>query len=275
MAASRSAAPQGQGPRSDVQQQVVEWRELRTRAGRLLAGGRRAHRAERRRPAPRVRPAGERLLARACRAHPRLRSAAASERRVYTVANVNRGLARRVDELPALWVEGEIGDLRYNPKFGFTFLTLRDPDEGATLAVTMARWAFERIDPRAGRGPARPGAREGDALRQARRAVAARRPHRAGRRRRAARAHRGGTAPARRRRSLRPGAQAPAAALAARHRPDRRARGGRAARRDPQRPRAPRLGALRARRDRGAGRARRARDRARAAPRSTRAPTST
>lgn len=70
-----------------------------------------------------------------------------SERRVYTVANVNRGLARRIDELPALWVEGEIGDLRYNPKFGFTFLTLRDPDEGATLAVTMARWAFERIDP--------------------------------------------------------------------------------------------------------------------------------
>ena len=28
MAASRSAAPQGQCPRSDVQQQVVEWREL-------------------------------------------------------------------------------------------------------------------------------------------------------------------------------------------------------------------------------------------------------
>ena len=74
--------------------------------------------------------------------------AAPAERRVYTVANVNRGLARRVDDLPALWVEGEIGDLRYNPKFGFTFLTLRDPDEGATLSVTMARWAFERIDPR-------------------------------------------------------------------------------------------------------------------------------
>jgi exodeoxyribonuclease VII large subunit len=73
---------------------------------------------------------------------------AAPVRRVYTVANVNRGLARRVDDLPALWVEGEIGDLRYNPKFGFTFLTLRDPDEGATLPVTMARWAFERIDPR-------------------------------------------------------------------------------------------------------------------------------
>jgi exodeoxyribonuclease VII large subunit len=73
---------------------------------------------------------------------------AAPVRRVYTVANVNRGLARRVDDLPALWVEGEIGDLRYNPKFGFTFLTLRDPDEGATLSVTMSRWAFERIDPR-------------------------------------------------------------------------------------------------------------------------------
>ena len=99
----------------------------RTCAGRMLAGGRRAHRAERCRPAPRVRPAGERL------ARPSLPNAssseipAASERRVYTVANVNRGPARRVDELPALWVEGEIGDLRYNPKFGFTFLTLRDP----------------------------------------------------------------------------------------------------------------------------------------------------
>jgi exodeoxyribonuclease VII large subunit len=79
-----------------------------------------------------------------------LPSASSSEtpRRVYSVANVNRGLARRIDELPALWVEGEIGDLRYNPKFGFTFLTLRDPDEGATLSVTMSRWAFERIDPR-------------------------------------------------------------------------------------------------------------------------------
>ena len=75
-------------------------------------------------------------------------SSSESARRVYSVANVNRGLARRVDDLPALWVEGEIGDLRYNPKFGFTFLTLRDPDEGATLSVTMSRWAFERIEPR-------------------------------------------------------------------------------------------------------------------------------
>ncbi len=72
----------------------------------------------------------------------------APARRVYTVANVNRGLARRIDELPALWVEGEIGDLRYNPNRAVVFLTLRDPDEGATLSVTMARWAFERLDPR-------------------------------------------------------------------------------------------------------------------------------
>ena len=75
-------------------------------------------------------------------------SSSESARRVYSGANVNRGLARRIDELPALGVEGEIGDLRYNPKFSFTFLTLRDPDEGATLSVTMSRWAFERIEPR-------------------------------------------------------------------------------------------------------------------------------
>jgi exodeoxyribonuclease VII large subunit len=72
----------------------------------------------------------------------------APARRVYTVANVNRGLARRIDELPPLWVEGEIGDLRYNPNRGFVFLTLRDPGEGASLSVTMARWGFERLDPR-------------------------------------------------------------------------------------------------------------------------------
>jgi exodeoxyribonuclease VII large subunit len=72
----------------------------------------------------------------------------APERRVYTVANVNRGLARRIDDLPALWVQGDIGDLRYNPSRGFVFLTLRDPDEGASLPVTMSRWAFERLDPR-------------------------------------------------------------------------------------------------------------------------------
>src|SRR4051794_31541971 len=62
----------------------------------------------------------------------------APARRVYSVANVNRGLARRIDDLPALWVEGEIGDLRYHANRGVTFLTLRDPDEGATLLVTMA-----------------------------------------------------------------------------------------------------------------------------------------
>ncbi len=50
--------------------------------------------------------------------------------------------------MPPLWVEGEIGDLRYNPNRGFVFLTLRDPGEGASLAVTMSRWAFERLDPR-------------------------------------------------------------------------------------------------------------------------------
>ena len=180
-----------------------------TRPGRLFAGGRRAHCAERRRPAPRVRPAGEWLLARACRTHPRLstacvsapagrsRSGAASlfmlgicksrvvprasgrcdrdsarercrrrgarraRRRVYSVANVNRGLARRIDELPALWVEGEIGDLRYHANRGVTFLTLRDPDEGATLLGDDGPLAVRAHRPAAGRGPARPGARQG------------------------------------------------------------------------------------------------------------------
>ena len=41
---------------------------------------------------------------------PEARAAGADTRRIFTVANVARGLARRIDELPAVWVH-ELGVL--------------------------------------------------------------------------------------------------------------------------------------------------------------------
>ncbi len=65
-------------------------------------------------------------------------------RRVYSVANVNRGLARYLDKLDQIWVAGDVSELSRNPSWGFVFLTLKDPDEGATLRVTIPRWQFDR-----------------------------------------------------------------------------------------------------------------------------------
>ena len=65
-------------------------------------------------------------------------------RRVYSVANVNRGLARYLDKLDQVWVAGDVSELSRNPSWGFVFLTLKDPDEGATLRVTIPRWQYDR-----------------------------------------------------------------------------------------------------------------------------------
>jgi exodeoxyribonuclease VII large subunit len=72
---------------------------------------------------------------------------AGTERRVFSVANVNRGLARAIDRLPAIWVEGELCELSRHERWATVFMTLKDPGEEASLRVTMARWAFDRLSP--------------------------------------------------------------------------------------------------------------------------------
>jgi len=67
------------------------------------------------------------------------------ERRVYTVAAFNRGVAQWLGKLPAVWVEGEVTELRRNEAWATVFLTLKDPQTGATLSVTIARRAFDRL----------------------------------------------------------------------------------------------------------------------------------
>jgi len=67
------------------------------------------------------------------------------ERKVYTVSAFNRGIARYLGRLPAVWVEGEITELRRNDAWATVFLTLKDPSSGSTLKVTIARSTFDRL----------------------------------------------------------------------------------------------------------------------------------
>ncbi|HLG09101.1 MAG TPA: exodeoxyribonuclease VII large subunit, partial [Gaiellaceae bacterium] len=68
------------------------------------------------------------------------------DRKVYTVSSFNRGIATYLGRLPAVWVEGEVTELRRNEAWANVFLTLKDPKTGATLKVTIGRRAFDRLE---------------------------------------------------------------------------------------------------------------------------------
>jgi exodeoxyribonuclease VII large subunit len=68
------------------------------------------------------------------------------ERKVYSVSAFNRGVARTLGKLPAIWIEGEVTELRRNDAWANVFLTLKDPKTGATLNVTIARRTFDRLE---------------------------------------------------------------------------------------------------------------------------------
>ena len=67
------------------------------------------------------------------------------DRKVYTVASFNRGVADWLSRLPTIWVEGEVTELRRNPRWQSVFLTLKDPNDGACLGVTIARSRFDAL----------------------------------------------------------------------------------------------------------------------------------
>jgi len=68
------------------------------------------------------------------------------DRKVFTVSAFNRGVAMHLGRLPALWVEGEVTELRRNAAWASVFLTLKDPKTGATLRVTVARRTYDRLE---------------------------------------------------------------------------------------------------------------------------------
>ena len=67
------------------------------------------------------------------------------DRRVYTVASFNRGVGSWLARLPTVWVEGEVTELRRQDAWQSVFLTLKDPDGGASLGVTMQRSRFDAL----------------------------------------------------------------------------------------------------------------------------------
>jgi exodeoxyribonuclease VII large subunit len=67
------------------------------------------------------------------------------DRRVYSVAAFNRGVADWLGRLPTIWVEGEVTELRRHARWQSVFFTLKDPADGACLAVTMPRGQFDGL----------------------------------------------------------------------------------------------------------------------------------
>lgn len=67
------------------------------------------------------------------------------DRKVYSVAGFNRGVAQWLGRLPTVWVEGEVTELRRHDRWASVFLTLKDPGDGSTVPVTMPRGQYDGL----------------------------------------------------------------------------------------------------------------------------------
>jgi exodeoxyribonuclease VII large subunit len=67
------------------------------------------------------------------------------DRKVYSVGSFNRGVAEWLQRLPTVWVEGEVTELRRNARWQSVFFTLKDPNDGSCLGVTIARGRFDAL----------------------------------------------------------------------------------------------------------------------------------
>jgi exodeoxyribonuclease VII large subunit len=68
-----------------------------------------------------------------------------TDRKVFSVASFNRGVASWLGRLPTVWVEGEVTELRRQERWQSVFFTLKDPSEDACLPVTMPRGQFDGL----------------------------------------------------------------------------------------------------------------------------------
>jgi exodeoxyribonuclease VII large subunit len=67
------------------------------------------------------------------------------DRTVYSVASFNRGVAQWLSRLPTLWVEGEVTELKRHDRWATVFFTLKDPQDGSCVGVTMQRGRFDGL----------------------------------------------------------------------------------------------------------------------------------
>jgi exodeoxyribonuclease VII large subunit len=67
------------------------------------------------------------------------------DRKVFSVASFNEGVARWIGKLPSVWVEGEVTELRRHERWASVFFTLKDPADGSCVPVTIARGKFDAL----------------------------------------------------------------------------------------------------------------------------------
>ena len=67
------------------------------------------------------------------------------DRKVYSVGAFNRGVASWLQRLPTVWVEGEVTELRRSDRWASVFFTLKDPQDGSCLGVSIARGQFDAL----------------------------------------------------------------------------------------------------------------------------------
>ena len=65
------------------------------------------------------------------------------DRKVYSVAAFNRGLADWIGRLPSVWVEGEITELRRQERWQTVFFTLKDVEGPACVAASLPKRRFD------------------------------------------------------------------------------------------------------------------------------------
>jgi exodeoxyribonuclease VII large subunit len=67
------------------------------------------------------------------------------DRKVFSVASFNKGVASWIARLPTVWVEGEVTELRRHAGWASVFFTLKDPADGACLPASMPRGRFDAL----------------------------------------------------------------------------------------------------------------------------------
>src|ERR671936_2348271 len=72
----------------------------------------------------------------------KVEATAYGDRKVFSVSAFNRGIATWLQRLPTVWVEGEVTELKRHPRWQSVFFTLKDPGDGACLAVSMPRGQY-------------------------------------------------------------------------------------------------------------------------------------
>jgi exodeoxyribonuclease VII large subunit len=75
----------------------------------------------------------------------KVEATAYGDRKVFSVAAFNRGIATWLQRLPTVWVEGEVTELKRHPRWQSVFFTLKDPADGACLGVSMPRGQFDGL----------------------------------------------------------------------------------------------------------------------------------